>query len=503
MKLKPYSDELFNIMMKKAPAQSKKYWQPYCGTPHIFLAMFGFLSNNKNDQKYGQIYTKLKEILNKYNINGPTFEAEFLKNFPKGECPEGEFTINVDRDYEKVRDNLKRQAVKESRTMDVDDLILELFSDRDYSFGMIISQIIGRETVTDELYEDVIKAFKHKIVLTIEEFEQMPGVMTNINKWVKDHPRCTIGLDSSVDKILMCLAGRSIKNAALVGPAGTGKTECVYELAQRINSGNIPEEFKERVIYQLDPTGLISGTRFRGDMEEKLMNILNIIKDHPEIILFIDELHTFVSLGSGTEDSNSCGNMIKPYITRGEIQMIGCTTSEEYTKYILKDKAFARRFHKVLIQEPSQEETVEILKGLLPVETEFFKKDCQFELLNKIVELSEKYTLDQANPAKSINMLELAFAYCKVFEDKKQSVNIEDVLNSIKLKYNIFISEDRLRELRQELTEKLLGEDEPLKRVMRNMTTVEKGLYDPEKPMFSMLLAGPTGKLNAPLYSNV
>lgn len=223
------------------------------------------------------------------------------------------------------------------------------------------------------------------------------------------------------------------------------------------------------------------------------MNLLQIVKAHPEVVLFIDECHTFLKLGSGSDDAGGAGDIIKPYITRGELQLIMATTNEECTKYIDADKAFARRFHKVLIQEPSKEDMVEILTGILPVETEYFKKDIQTHLVDEIIELADKYTLDQANPAKAINMLELACAYAKVFEEKKSNVDLNDVIQSVKLKYAIYISDNKLKATHDELFNQLLGQDRALNQLCRDLSTVDKGLCDPEKPLFSMLLAGPTG----------
>lgn len=180
-------------------------------------------------------------------------------------------------------------------------------------------------------------------------------------------------------------------------------------------------------------------------------------------------------------------------MTKGQIQVIGCTTAEEYTKYILPDKAFASRFHEVKINEPTKEATKKILEGILPVETEYFKKDIQNELLDKVIELSDKYALDQANPRKAINMLELACAYCRVFEEKRQKVDVEDVINSIKLRYNIYISKNKLSDTRKGLFERLLGQDNALNQVLRNLQIVDAEITDPERPCLSMLFCGPTG----------
>lgn len=217
-----------------------------------------------------------------------------------------------------------------------------------------------------------------------------------------------------------------------------------------------------------------------------------IFKEHPEAILFVDEMHTLLGLG-GAEGAAGAGDLLKPYITRGELQIIGATTDEEYTKNLLPDKAFISRFHEIKINEPTREETKQILIGLLPVETKFFNKEIQMELLDKVIDMSMKYTLEQANPRKAINMLELACAYCKVFEDNKQIVNVDDVIESVRLRYNIYISKDKMADTKRELFKELLGQDDALNQVLRNLEMVERGITDIERPALSMLLCGPTG----------
>lgn len=501
MQLKPLSDDLFDVL-KKSGWQSKNYWHTHCGTPHIFLSLFSFLSKNKDSERYTDVYTSLRESLNTYGITGKVFEEVFLKYCPRGEAPEegSEFAINTDREFNKIKETLNRRAVSELRSMEIEDLILELFADRSFTVALIFSEIVGSEQELDKLYNEVIQKFKVKKALTgIEEFDEMPGLMTNLNKWVKDNPRTVIGMDKNLDKLYMALGCRSINSAMLVGKAGTGKTECVYELAQRINEGKVPEYLRDKIIYSLDLTGLVSGTRFRGDMEERLMNILEIVKKHPEVILMIDEAHALVKTGASSDDGNGVGNMIKPYISRGELQIIGCTTLEEYTKHILSEKALARRFHKIIINEPTKAETMEILRGLLPVQTKYFDRECQEDLLEKIVSLADQYTLDQANPAKSINMLELAFSFTRAFIEKGEKVDVNSVINSISLEYNVYISRNKLEDTRRELFEKLLGQEKPLNQILRDLKLVDMGVVDPDRPLYSVLLAGPSGKLVAPL----
>ena len=493
MQLKPFSDDLYNVL-QMAGSQSRKYYHTFCGAAHLFISMFSTLSKNKETERYKETYEKLKGILNKYNINGKSFEQSFLSFCPKGsEPPAGEtFTVQIDREYKRISESLQRAAVEQGRSMEIEDLIMELFADRSSMLCEIFADIVKDEGKVDELLAEVTKAFKPAVTAEIKELEECDA-LTNLNKWVKDHPQVVIDADGPVSKIEMALAGRSIRNVCLTGKAGTGKTQYVYEFVQRIVKGDVPEEFKDKVVYEVSTGALMAGTRFRGDLEERIQNILDLVKSQPNVILFIDELHSFLNAGNSGDDGQGCGQLIKPYLTRGEVQIIGATTNEEYVKHILKDKAFARRFHEVKIEEPNKEAIRKILEGILPTETEYFKREIQTELVDRVLDLSQKYALDLANPAKAINMLELACAYSKVFEEKKQTVDVDSVIESVKLKYNIYISDDKIKDTKEELFKVLLGQDEALNQVIRDMKIVDRGVVELQKPLMSMLFCGPTG----------
>lgn len=494
MRMKVFNEDCYEIIMGST-AQASKYYHNFIGVNHMFLSLFSFLSANKDNEKYGGIYEKLKGILNKYGVTGKIFQDKFLIFCPTGMEPkEGEqISATVDNDFNAIVANLQRRAAEESRSIGIEDLICEMFADRSYQIAAVLSEIVGSDAKADQLRDEVVQAFKKKVSMTIKELEEMPE-MLNINNWVKEHPQQIIGADDAVMGVEMALAGKSVKSAMLTGPAGTGKTSVVYELAQRINSGNVPEFLKGKVIYECNSNALVAGTRYRGDFEQKLQNIIEVLVEHPEVICFIDECHTFLKLGNGSEDSGGgAGDIIKPYVSRGDLQLIMATTNEEYNKYIAPDKAFARRFSNVLVQEPTTEELKTILTHLLPEESKYFKKEIQEELVDEILELSKKYSLELANPAKAINMLELACAYSKVFEEEKKEVNLQDVINSVKLKYSIYISEQKLNDTVREMKAQILGQEKTIDQITRNLTMVDKGLYDPQKPLMSMLFVGPSG----------
>ena len=490
-----FSNDAYTIL-KKATMASRKFYHTFCGTPHLFLSLFSFLreANVNQNERYIPVWSFMKNEFDKYGINGSTFKECFLKYFAEGvePAPGSTFECTTDREYMSVVNNLKRKALQEERAQEVEDLIMELFSDKSFTLYTIISDIAGGDDKADTLYDAINRKFIKKVAREIADLEEI-SELTNLNKYVAEHPITAIGSDDPVSQIEMALSGRSINSAILVGPAGTGKTTFVYEFVQRVNEGNVPDHLKDLIIYQLDPASLIAGTKFRGEFEQKLTNIIDVVKTKPNVVLFIDEGHMLVNLGDSTDGSTSAGNIIKPYITRGELRMILATTNDEYTKHILPNKAFARRFHEVKINEPSKEETREILIGLLPVETEFFSREIQLELVDRIVDLANKYSLELANPAKSINMLELACAYSKVFEEKNTEVIVNDIIQSIRLKYDIYISENKYADTEASLSSYILGQDNPIKQICRNLKIVERNIVDKDRPLMSMMFCGSTG----------
>lgn len=505
---KNFSEELFDILNKRAVNFSRKHYHTFCGSPHVFLALNSFLTaaEANNDERYTKVKGTLKSILNKYGIEGSIFSDTMKAYIPDGEKPDedDDFVIQPDKDYERLSSTLKQRSINEGREMQVEDLIFELFSELSFNLFNIFracdvdgdGEPLG-DSKTEEMYHEIQDAFRKESIELESELDDIEE-LKNLNKWIpeyekKNGPVVSVGVEDYIKALEMALAGRIVKSAILVGPAGTGKTQVVYELVKRINEGNVPDFLKNKVIYQLDPASLIAGTRYRGDMEEKLKNICNVLKDTPNAIMFIDEIHTIVKMGDGTEGASNVGNLIKPYLSNGEIQVIGATTDDEYSKHIENEKAFASRFHKLLIKEPTKEEVIEILKALLPVETEFFKKNVQEELCARIAKMSYQYTLDKANPRKAIMMLEDACAYARVFEEQKTDVDLESVIESVKIKYNVYITETKYSDTRKALFDKLLSQEDALNQVCKGLYLVDKGIVDPERPLLSLILAGPTG----------
>ena len=238
-----------------------------------------------------------------------------------------------------------------------------------------------------------------------------------------------IGRENEIERVIEILCRKTKNNPVLIGEAGVGKTAIVEGLAQAIVSGNVPDLLKDKVVYALEIGGLMAGTKYRGSMEEKLKDAIETIIASKNIIVFIDEIHTLAQAGS-KEGETSPADMLKPYLARGELQTIGATTTDEYRKFIEKDKALERRFQPILVSPPSVEDTILILKGLRDSYEAFHKIKISDEAIEAAAVLSDRYIQDRSLPDKAIDLIDEACSRAKVnFSVKPQP--IRDIENKI------------------------------------------------------------------------
>ncbi len=219
-----------------------------------------------------------------------------------------------------------------------------------------------------------------------------------------------IGRDQEVSRMIQVLSRKTKNNPVLVGDAGVGKTALAYGLAQRIANGAIPYELKEMRVLELDMMSVVAGTRFRGDFEERMNQIIDDIEADGQIILFVDELHTIMGSGSGIDSTLDAANILKPALSRGTLHMVGATTQEEYQKHIEKDAALSRRFAKILIEEPNTEDAYQILMGLkLSYET-YHNVSISNEAVKTAVKMAHRYLTSKNLPDSAIDLLDEASA---------------------------------------------------------------------------------------------
>lgn len=345
-----------------------------------------------------------------------------------------------------------------------------------------------------------------------------------------------VGRENEIERVIQVLGRKSKNNPCIVGEAGVGKTAIVEGIADRIVKGQIHESLKDKRIISLNITSMVAGSKYRGEFEERIKKVFDEIVQDPNIILFIDEIHTIIGAGSA-EGTLDVANIIKPLLARGDIRVIGATTTKEYRKYIEKDEALARRFQKVVVSEPSKEETLEILKGIRDTYEKYHNVEIPDDVLESIINLSDRYINSRYFPDKAIDLLDETCTFCKNNNVRKKAVSKEqkleeaikenDFKNIIKYssddkeleekskkKYVITtndvakvissivsipvdeISKDELKKLKnleKDLLKHIIGQDEAIKQLANAIKRGRVGINDPQKPIGSFLFLGPTG----------
>lgn len=309
-----------------------------------------------------------------------------------------------------------------------------------------------------------------------------------------------IGREKELERTIQILCRRRKNNPLFVGEPGVGKTALAEGLAYKIAKGEVPKRFLDTTIYALDMGALIAGTKFRGDFEARLKGIINELTQRREkVILFIDEIHTIVGAGASSGGSLDASNILKPVLASGEIRCIGSTTYEEYKNLFEKDRALSRRFQKIDIEEPSREESIEILKGLKKYYEEFHNISYSNKALEAAVDLTVKYLPDKFLPDKAIDVIDECGAYFGLHKKGRKVIGVKDVENVVAKMARVPIKsversdKDRLKSLEQELLKVVYGQDEAVKQVVSAIKRSRAGLREPNKPVGSFLFVGPTG----------
>lgn len=382
-------------LFKEAERQREILHHEYVGTEHLLLAI---LKNNLELEK------KLKIS---YDL--------FYKEVKMAIAPVRKKITN--NTYTPL---LKKIINKSLNDVKVDEIKL-LFHILDEGEGVAIRILLGMGIDIDSLYN----LLKNNLVIDKQiDYDSYGSLLNN----TVDLNEKVIGREKEINLIIETLLRKKKNNPLLVGDAGVGKSAIVEELTRRIVRKEVPEQLLDAKIIMLDMASILSGTKYRGEFEEKLTNIIATIKDNPNIILFIDEIHTLVNAGA-SEGAISASDILKPYLARGDIKCIGATTKKEYEKYFVKDKALSRRFELLLVEEPNEEETFAILKNIKDEYTNFHKINISDDLLKSLVHLTKVYFPNKYNPDKSIELLDSVMSFVKL---KKQSKIIKDKENDLK-----------------------------------------------------------------------
>ena len=324
----------------------------------------------------------------------------------------------------------------------------------------------------------------------------------NLNKKARDgRIDPLIGRGAEVDRTIQVLCRRQKNNPLLVGEPGVGKTAIAEGLARKIIKGEVPEVLAEATVFSLDMGTLLAGTRYRGDFEERLKQVMKEIEGHKNAILFIDEIHTVIGAGATSGGAMDASNLLKPALAQGSLRCIGSTTYKEYRQYFEKDRALVRRFQKIDVNEPSIPDAVEIMKGLKPYYEEFHKVKFTTEAVQAAVELSARYINDRKLPDKAIDVIDETGASQMLLPEKnrKKTIGIKEIEATIASMARIppkTVSKDDaevLGHLDENLKRVVYGQDKAIDALTSAIKLARAGLRDGEKPIGSYLFSGPTG----------
>lgn len=419
--------------------------------------------------------------------------------------------------------------------------------------GVLAAIGLDNEAISEEFRE--LKSMKNKKGSATPVLDQYSRDLTAMAAEGKLDP--VIGRDREIARLIQILSRRTKNNPCLIGEPGVGKTAIAEGLAQRIVSGMVPDTVKDKRVVVLDLSGMVAGSKYRGEFEERIRNVVNEVREHQGILLFIDELHTIIGAG-GAEGALDASNILKPSLSRGEIQLIGATTLEEYRKYIEKDAALERRFQPVTVEEPTEEEAIEILRGLRPYYEKHHKVRIEDDALEAAVKMSVRYINDRFLPDKAIDVIDEASSKVRlngyqsvpevealeeelrqIHEKKEEAIKnadlaaareaqnrqkeVEEELEKQKLRAEkknkrkpMVVTElsvadiisdwtripvqrltegetKRLAHLEKELHRRVIGQEAAVKAVAQAVKRGRVGLKDPNRPIGSFLFLGPTG----------
>ncbi len=324
----------------------------------------------------------------------------------------------------------------------------------------------------------------------------------NLNKKAKDGKiDPLIGRDAEINRTIQVLCRRQKNNPLFVGDAGVGKTAIAEGLARRIVHGEVPDVLKGATVFALDMGTLLAGTRYRGDFEERLKQVIKEIEAYPGAIMFIDEIHTVIGAGATSGGAMDASNLLKPALASGTIRCIGSTTYKEYRQYFEKDRALVRRFQKIDVNEPSVEDAIEIMRGLKPYFEEYHKLKYTNEAIKAAVELSSRYIHDRKLPDKAIDVIDESGAAQMLLPEsrRKKTIGIKEIETTIATMARIppkTVSKDDaevLQHLEQTLKTVVYGQDKAIDSLSASIKLARAGLREPEKPIGCYLFSGPTG----------
>ena len=471
----------------------------YIGTEHILLGLVAVS---------GIVSETLKSVgITPEKIQN-TYESLFVfsQNPVRGRKPEPKWSPRSVEIWDIAYDEAKNGGMEKIGTEHL--MVAILLQDDSAAMRILLALNLPEDRFVNELYTAMGEeglTYLNALNRQPEDYENAHYIerfsrnLTQLAALGKSDP--VIGREKELSRLIRTLSRRTKNNPCLIGEPGVGKTAMVERLAAEIAKGNVPDTLKNKRIYALDMAGMVAGTKFRGEFEERIEGVISEAAADGNILLFLDEIHTIIGAG-GAEGALDAANILKPALSRGEIQIIGATTTAEYRKHIEKDSALERRFQPIVIEEPSEEETVAILSGLKSKYEKHHGLTISDEALTAAAFMSARYINDRFLPDKALDLIDEASAKAKLSTGKKKKEIIlgeADIASVISDMTGIPASRltetesSRLMKLEKELHRRIISQDEAVSAVARAVRRGRAGLKDPRRPIGSFLFLGPTG----------
>jgi ATP-dependent Clp protease ATP-binding subunit ClpA len=487
------SDQL-QVVFEKAVEDCKKLSHEYVTLEHLVYAMlceekfFELLTNFGADTTY--IKTNLEHYL-KNNLDEIKIE-----NAPKGFKPKKTQTV------ERVLNRAFTQVLFSGRqSIELVDVFLSILSEkRSYAVYYINKGGIEREKFSDFVNNELNEEEEDTAVDAQSE-KALRAFTTNLNDQVKKAKiDPVIGRVEELEQIALGLGRRTKNNVLLVGDPGVGKTAIAEGLAFNIIHGSVPEFLKEYTVYNLDISAMLAGSKYRGDFEERFKLVLKALGGKGKTVLFIDEAHMISGAGAGgSNSSNDLANMMKPALSKGNIKVVASTTWEEYRKYFEKDRALMRRFQRIIIDEPTPEMAIEILKGIKKYYEKHHNAVITDAAVESAVKLSVKYLTDRKLPDKAIDLIDVACSRFNIKQVDDRNVDVAEIQFELSKMANLPVETVKEKEsknlvhLEKNLKGEVYGQDAAITEVVDKILVAQAGLKAENKPIGSFVFMGPTG----------
>lgn len=527
-----------NRLTGQARRESYSLSHDYIGVEHLLLALM----------KTGSLATK---ALEEAGANYELLRSIVINNIGKGSAvrPAKEYSNKVRQIFDRARlFAQKRKKVSASE----EDVLLAILNDDD-SFTNLMFMLSGldKKIIRDNLIrlqkEEKSSNTSNNLSENLKKFAKNLNEMAEAGKIDP-----VIGREDEVERVIQILLRRTKNNPILIGDPGVGKTAIIEGLAQRIVDGKVPFVMKEKTIVSLDLASMIAGTKYRGDFEDRLKKLFVELEQRDDVVLFIDEFHMVLGAGA-SEGSMDAANILKPILAKGDIQIIGATTIDEYRKHVEKDQALTRRMQPVHVEEPNKDDTIKIIEGLKDKYEDHHKVEITDEAIKAAVDLSQRYIQDRFLPDKAIDVIDEACSKERIknYKENKNQVSKKEILDKLIEEKNMAINEqnfekaaslrDQINETREklekekeenktdlkisfdevakivsswskvpitkltedekqkymdldiDLKKEVIGQDKAIDKISHAIKRARVGLKDPKKPIGSFIFVGPTG----------